>query len=295
MRPTDTVVVSGATGFLGSRLCRHYTSQNRKVIALKRAASNLHRLGDIADRLTFMDLDDRGFRLPEKLTGERFHLIHTATNYGRRGESSAEIDAVNIALPLAILERSPPEQTIQFINIDTCLPPNTSNYARSKSQFLAQGSALAQQRGIPFTNVRMQQLYGPGDDAGKFTTRLIHDMARGVPEIDLTPGDQLRDFIYIDDAVRGIAAIANDRDASILGYLEFDLGTGVAVPLKQFALLVREISGAKTALNFGAVEYRANEPMSCVAAPEKLIALGWRAEIELRHGIEECLTHEQAK
>ncbi len=71
-------------------------------------------------------------------------------------------------------------------------------------------------------------MYGPGDDSSKFTTHVIESCRRNEPRLALTAGEQLRDFIHIDDVVRAYDRIV-DRQGDFAASDAIEVGSGDAV------------------------------------------------------------------
>jgi nucleoside-diphosphate-sugar epimerase len=184
--------------------------------------------------------------------------------------------------------------TSLFVNTDTLLPAETSPYAASKARFRDWARAHVGGSPLCFVNLRIEQMYGPGDDESKFPSFVIAHCMRNAEEIKLSPGAQERDFVHVDDVVAAIALFVLDRPALGAGFHEFEIGCGVPVSLRSFAESVRELSGARTRLAFGALPYRPNEVMRCVANPSALRALGWRCRHDLQSGLRATLAAERA-
>jgi CDP-paratose synthetase len=218
-------------------------------------------------------------------------IVHTACSYGRNGETPLEVMKANLllgsVLTQAVLSNTKGETgPVSFMNTGTVLPPDVSLYALSKNQFSAWGAALASQypERLHFIDIRLQQLYGAGDDRCKFTTSVIEACIRNEPRLALTEGAQRRDFIHIDDAVRAYDFIINRR-ADFEACDAIDVGSGVAVMMREFVELTKRIASSSTVLDFGAVRYRANEPMLCVADTSRIRGLGWQPEVTLEEGL----------
>jgi len=289
-----TVLVTGANGFLGSHLVRALLSDGYRVAILKRKTSRLDRIEEYVNRVAMFNIED-GIDTPFNVMGPIDAVIHTATSYGRHGETSYQIFEANTAFPLRLMEIAVSNSTDLFINTDTILDRFINNYALSKSHFAEWGRQFASNGKIAFANIRLEHMYGPGDDATKFTTHVIRSCVTNVPDLNLTPGEQRRDFIYIDDVVAGYMQLLRSLDAKKHEYSQFDLGSGKAVTIRQFVETVHRITGSTTKLNFGALPYRNNEIMSSEADISTFQSLGWECETSLEEGIRRTIKQEQAQ
>ena len=128
-------------------------------------------------------------------------VVHTATCYGRNRETPLEVFEANLKFPLDLLEKAALFSTDTFFNTDTILYKYLNGYSLSKHQFVEWGKQYADEHKIKFCNIKLEHMYGPGDDDSKFTTYVINSCLNNVPEVKLTLGEQERDFIYIDDVV----------------------------------------------------------------------------------------------
>ena len=202
------VAISGASGYLGSHLCHAFLESGFEVTALKRRTSNLARLGDIRSGLRLQDIDavEDGALFGSGPQPEI--VIHAATSYGRRGESRQEVFDANLHFPMRLLDAAANAGTRIFLNVDTVLPSSINDYAQSKADFRLRATQRAASSGMVFVNVRAANMYGPWDDETKFTTHVIRSCAANVPSLDLTLGEQERDFVYVDDAARAFVLIA---------------------------------------------------------------------------------------
>lgn len=110
--------------------------------------------------------------------------------------------------------------------------------------------------------------------------------------VDMTKGEQVLDFIHVDD-VAGFfvytVAHADEFLALEQNGAEFHLGTGKGTSIREVAALMEEISGKKCNINWGGREYRERDIMHAVAPVEKN-QCGWRAKIDLRTGIQAFAT-----
>ena len=278
------ILLTGATGYLGSHLAHAFVAAGHRVAVLKRVSSSLARIEALLPQLQLFDIED-GLEAPFLAMGRVDAVIHAATCYGRNGENSAAIFAANTAFPLRLLEVAATFKTAVFINTDTSLDKYLNAYALSKKQFMEWGRFYAARNMLRFLNLRLEHFFGPKDDDTKFTSHVIRSCLANVPELKLTPGEQIRDFIYIDDAVSAYLLLLEKLGQLSEQFVELDVGSGEAISIRAFVEKIHQLTGSETELKFGAVPYREGEVMYSNADTEFLKGLGWQCQVSLEQGI----------
>lgn len=286
------ILISGATGYLGSNLINSMFGDGHNFILLKRQNSLLARINEcILPQLTMINIDSPNWQA--LLDQEQVDIIiHTATSYGRNNETLDNLIHTNIVFPIDLLNFSLKNHVKAFINTDTSLSPSVSAYSLTKNHFIDYAKLLNAKKKLSFVNVKMEHMYGPHDDLSKFTSFVINKCVRHESEIPLTRGEQLRDFIYIDDVVDAYKTIVNHVPFIDKGFVEFELGSGNAITIKQFVSMVHEFSQSKSKLLFGALPYRENEAMLSKADLTGLSKLGWNCKTSLEQGIRSIIEKE---
>ena len=285
------ILLTGASGFLGSELALHWLNNGHQVILLLRPTSKLNRLRgleasfDVGRSTTDMEVE----ALVKKFQPEV--VVHTACAYGRQGESSLQLFDANLRLGVVILQAlGHADHPVTYINTGSALLPEVSLYALSKHQFAQWGRMLAAESlgKLRFVNVLLQHMYGPGDDASKFTTHVLHACHRNEPTLKLTEGEQTRDFIYIDDVVSAYDTLLTQCH-QLDAVLDIQVGSGVAPTIRQFVETAHRLTASRTELLFGALPYRANEAMHCLANVERMTQLGWAPAFDLNAGLKKTI------
>lgn len=281
-----SILLTGATGFLGSYLLNALISLNFNVIVIKRSTSNMSRIMHLDGRYKSYNIDI--VHLEQAFEDQQIDcVIHTACNYGRNGESILSIVDSNLNLGIKLLDTCLKFKTESFINTDTLLPKNLNIYTLSKKQFVEYLSYHSNK--LRVINLKLEHIYGPKDDETKFLPWLISQFNRNVSEIKLTKGEQKRDFIYIDDVVAAYITVVKAL-SSFSNYTELDVGTGELVPLNYFIQYLKEcyecnFGSITSKLVFGAIPYRDGELMSVKVDNQGLLALGWRPTVHYKNGI----------
>lgn len=286
------ILLTGATGYLGSHLAEAFVTSGNKVALLTRSNSNRCHLANILPGLAIYEMEQDG--LTTAFQDIQFDaIVHTATCYGRFGELPVEVFSANTAWPLQLLETAVAASTPLFINTDTSLDRFINPYALSKKQFSEWGYCFAGQEKIRFVNVVLEHFYGPGDLESKFVTRIVRSCLRNEPELRLTAGTQRRDFICIDDVVAAYLLLLRDEIYSGPAFQEYGLGSGVTVPVHDLVVMVKSLTGSNIKLNFGAVPLRRNEIMDLHADISGLQSLGWQPQVSLADGLTQMIKEEK--
>ena len=289
------ILLTGVTGFLGSHLAKALLAAGCEVVALKRRASSLRRVELFASDIVFFDIDEFDFDNLFRNCGEIDAIIHTATCYGRNTESVSDIFTANTEFPLRLLDAGSRAGVKLFLNTDTILDKYLNLYALSKNQLLQWGIFFSLQKKIRFVNIRLEHFYGPCDDQSKFTTHVINSCLTNVPELKLTLGEQRRDFIYIDDVVSAYLVLLEKIDSIKGSFMEFDVGSGQSVSIREFVEAVHRLTISNTYLAFGALPYREGEVMHSAADISGLAALGWQCHNDIEAGVKKVIEQERAK
>ena len=289
-----TILLTGATGFLGSYLLKSFVKSGYEVIALKRSTSNTYRINDYLKKVTLYNIDK--VNLEDIFKKHKINIvINTVTNYGRIDNKISSILDTNLIFGLKLLEESVNSNAKAFINTDTLLERNINAYALSKAQ-LVDWIKFLSNKNTKMVNIKIEHMYGALDDENKFIYWLINKLKQNVEKIDLTSGVQKRDFIYIDDIVNAYEIIIQNIN-TFSNYEEFELGSGNSIEVKNFVeKIYQEISNKQTLstkLNFGAVSYRDNENMNIQANIEKLTNLAWKPKVSIKDGIKKILEEEK--
>lgn len=281
------ILITGASGYLGSQLTKRLVADGHKVSLLLRETSSLARLSScyedcIIERYSHLS----EIRMIVKRVDPEI-VIHTACLYGRNGELIYDLLEANLLFGITIIDAIIKlDLSAKFINTDTCLNADLDAYSLSKSQFTSWGRAKSHSSNSPLTfiNVRLQQFYGPGDDVSKLPNFILQKCFHNSEDIELTDGTQLRDFIYIDDVVEAFNKIILNL-VDLERFVQIDLGSGVSVPVREFVEQIHLESKSTCKLKFGYIKQRPGEPNECIAVPTFLYELGWKPTYSLTEGV----------
>ncbi len=158
-----------------------------------------------------------------------------------------------------------------------------SPYAASKKAAEAMCYSYHHLHGLDVTVLRYFTVYGPAGRPDMSVFRFVRNIAEGEPIMVFGDGSQQRDFTYIDDIARGtIAAVRS------VGYDTVNLGGDRPVKLIDVIEKIESLTG-----NQANIEYRPAHPADVLATwadihqAEKL--LGWRPATSIDEGLAACV------
>ena len=288
---SETILMTGATGFVGSHLLRSLVAEGHNITLLTRSFSSTARVHDVLNHVQRIDLDksDLTVALSKlKIAG----VIHLATDYGRRDSCAAEVLQTNLVLPVSLFEVASTLGARFFINTDSffCKPqfnyPVMRNYIFSKNSF--RNWAHNNTKQIHFANISLEHVYGPDDGQEKFVSSVLRQMLNpSVGDIALTSGMQKRDFVYIDDVVEAYRCVLASVkvESTRPSFCAYEVGTGSSIELRHFVKKIHEITSSRTELSFGALPYQEGEIMDSFADLGAITRLGYAPRVGLNDGI----------
>lgn len=313
--PEGHVLVTGGLGFIGLNLVAGLVEQNWSVRVLSRSAdplavSWLDRIrrgrdvevviGDIADASTVRDALSRVHTVMD-LAGE--------SGAARSVSHAFEDMAVNVAGHLTLLEAArdlPAPPRIVFFSSrlvygvtgsrpvdETAATRPTSFYGIHKLTVEHYCRVFHEQHGVPTVVLRLTNPYGPYQHPARrgygILNRFVMAALRDETIQVFGSGDQLRDYVYVEDVTR--AAISAMQDASVIGSI-VNVGLGRSVALSNAAATVVALAGS------GRVEhvpwpsdYRGVETGDFACDVTRLTALpDARPEVDLATGLERTIS-----
>lgn len=135
---------------------------------------------------------------------------------------------------------------------------------------------------VPYT------IYG-GNDMQKKIVDIIFDSLDNTAPLDLTPGNQVLDFIHVEDVSDFFLEVL-DYINSIANCTTFQLGTGYGYTLKDLVEIMEAQTGMNANINWGGKKYRPQDVMFATANISKQYHLfKWKAKVSLKEGVEKYL------
>ena len=281
----SAAVVTGASGFLGSRLVQRLVSDGVPVTPIVRHSTSD---GIVADLTQPRAIDQ--FLTPDTTV---FHLAASAN------VSASVVDPVydfqnTLLSTFQVLESARRMGSRVVFTSSTCvfdlsnpLPFKEEGLFRPASPYGAaklagEGYCFAYHRsyGLDARVARITNVYGPG--MRRFVIAdLVMKMRANRREITIIgDGSQVRDYLYVDDAVEALLAVARRGRAGA----DYNVGSGRPVQLIEVLREIAEIIGCPD------IRVHTTKPMIGDVArmyveTEKLLSIGFRAAVPFRMGL----------
>jgi UDP-glucose 4-epimerase len=164
------------------------------------------------------------------------------------------------------------------------MPRPLSPYGASKLAMEGYLSAFAGAYGFKCASLRFSNVYGPRSfHKGSVVALFFRQIMNGEELTVFGDGEQIRDYVYAIDLVRGIVAAL---EAEVTGV--FQLGTGVPTTLNQLLTEIREVVGPRHAFEVRYADARDGEIVNTYCDISKAKgAFGYETPTPLRQGLAE--------
>lgn len=284
-----SVLITGASGFIGHHLWRRLLTRGERVVLLVRASTDTAKLAGA----TVAVFDGDTVALAETL---RTHQVDTVFHIASRFQAThapADVGALvdsNVRFGAQLLEAMAQAGVQNFVTTGTswqhfhsleyravCL------YAATKQAFEDILKFYTDAAGIHAVNLKLFDTYGPGDDRKKLFW-LLRNAARSGETLAMSGGEQLIDAVHIKDVLEAIQMASELlRSGTLKGYQEFAVSSQRALPLKELVALYQKATGLRLAVDWGARPYREREVMVPWSAGQPIP--GWTPRVDLETGL----------
>jgi len=301
------ILVTGATGFVGSNLTAKLVESGAKVHIISRTE-------DISGDLILRDLarDDVmvckcDLRDPEKVkrcveeaSPELVYHLGGVVDLARSFEIAYQCFSTNILGTLNLLSACEKVPLESFVFTSTCevyesgaIPFREDTPLDPKSPYSISKVACEQicrfayeNYGIPVVILRLSTIYGPNQKLERLIPYTIISCLRKEGLV-FTHGEQTRDFTYVSDVVEGIIKASLEKKAA--GEI-VNLGSEVEYSIREIVFKILDMMGCEREPEFGAAETRSNEPGRWVCDITKAKRMfRWTPETSIEVGLEKTI------
>jgi UDP-glucose 4-epimerase len=280
------VLVTGASGFIGSHLCRSLHTNGAEVHAVSR---NQHANGDVhwwqadlADITAVRKLLDN--IRPEKI----YHLSGHVTAAPDLEFALSTFDS-HVISTVYLLTAATEIGCDRIVLTASLTEPQSgcpdaipgSPYAAAKWASSAYGRMFHALYRTPVTIVRPYMTYGPMQNKQKIIPYVTLSLLRGESP-KLASGRWQADWIYIQDVIDGLLAAAQ---ASNVEGCTIDLGSGTLIPVREVVDRVVKLVGGPITPLFGALPDRPAEEIRAADLAYAQNKIGWKPATSLEKGL----------
>jgi nucleoside-diphosphate-sugar epimerase len=292
----ETVLLTGATGFLGSHLLEALLKHRYKVVILKRSTSDTWRIKHLLDQIESYDVDvvelERAFE-EHKID----IVIHLATLY-RKFEESTDIEEMvvnNISFPTRLLYCAMRHEVKGFINtgtffeydcsklpVDENASPKPFNfYAQTKLAF--ENILKSHAEKVPSITLKLFSPYGEKDNQ-KLIPALIQNILAD-NEMQLSDGLQKLDFTYAADIVDAYLKACEKVLKTKTGFSTYNIGSGVATSIREIVSILEQQLNRSIKKCWGAPS-RVDIPIAIADTTKAQAELGWEPTWTIHQGLQ---------
>lgn len=274
------ILLTGAAGWIGSTVAKALILDDHEVHATLRPGTDLSRLRGLENRLKVwegpMDL------VPPIKPDLLIHLAwYTRPGTYLEAPENEECLAASLRLLSKVECRAVVSGTCFELDTrlgrlsETSPTRPTSLYARMKDLLRQTVEARPDSAWMRFF-----YQYGPSEDPKRLIPSIIRGILAG-DAVKLTPGEQARDFLHVEDLARAVAAVAASPITGVV-----NIGSGQAHTQREIAQRIALMGGRPDLLKFGAIPYFDGEPMLIEADNRRLLSTGWTPAFDLDVGLQ---------
>lgn len=277
------VLVTGASGFVGRHVVAALLEGGHEVVALGRERGRARAL-PWAGRVEFVECDlHRDFGPAIDIAQHCGALVHLAWPGLPNYRDDFHIDR-NLPADLAFLKAAVRAGVGQVQVAGTCLEYGlqygplaeaaetrpTTPYGLAKDTLRKALQLMQKTQPFCLQWLRLFYLYGQGQNPGSLLAQLDRAIDRGRESFDMSPGDQLRDYLDIEAAAAIFARLLERPDCQGV----INVCSGQPISVRELAERRCRERQASLRLNRGRYAYPDYEPLAFWGVPAKLAALG---------------------
>ncbi len=302
--PDTRIVVTGGSGFLGRHVMAALEQRgSRNAVTFRSAEYDLTR----EDGVQAMLADLR----PEMV----IHLAATVGGIGANRRYPGTYYFRNLQMGALLMEHARQQGVKRFLSVGTICSypkitpvpfredelwngyPEETNapYGLAKKMLLVQSQAYRQEFGFDGVNVLCVNLYGPHDNFDPESSHVIPALVRkcveavesGAKEIEVWgTGSATREFLYVEDAARGIVAALENLEGSD----PVNLGAGFEISIRDLAERIAKHAGFTGRLAWDPTKPD-GQPRRSLDTSRAETLFGWRATTTFDEGLARTVTY----
>jgi len=296
------IVVTGGAGFVGQHLIRSLQRRGVAVHSVVLAGADQDKMEALGLGVPVTVIASGAELGPAVRDAGPSHVVHLGAILDNRSTQEA-LDrtlSANFLSSVSLMEALIGSSVQRVVLMGSCeeyggnptpfhptvaVDPPTP-YAASKAAVTAYARMFFHAFGLETVVLRPAVVYGFGQNPRMLIADVLSALLRGEP-VEVTPGEQERDFLYIDDLV---SAIEQSLVAEGVGGGTFNVGTGVVTTVRRCVEEIEALVGRPGLVRWGGRAYSKNETFrynpDCA---ETKVRLQWEANVDLPTGLSKML------
>lgn len=296
MSGKKNLIITGATGTIGSTLVETLLALNHTIIVIVRNLEKSTQL--FSNRVTHVVFDGADFS--HNLTHYNAEIvIHLASLSTSQDDKKNMIDLIDsnivfVSLLLDTLRNSPLKL---FVNAGSFSEFHTNNgtidptyfYSATKtaSRFII--DYFSKTNAFTFVNAILYSVYGKRGEQKKIFDHMMDAIESHEP-VAMSNGFQILDFIHIDDVIHFYLLLIESYTNLSNQYNEYHIGTGKGTSIRELAQICQEQCHVTPNIKWGALQPRTRDTVIATADTQNAFKeIGWKAAIFLKTGIKQYL------
>ena len=292
---TPHLLVIGGTGFIGHYLVKEAKRKGWLITSVSLKPPTKERF---VDDIRYIHLDMTDINLVRKYLNEEFDYVVNLGGYidhnlfREGGRDVIEVQFIGLQNLLEVLPRHKLKRFVQIGSSDeygNAQAPQNEDFREQPISPYSLGKVAAthflqmlhRTEKFPAVTLRLFLTYGPGQDTSRFLPQIIQGCLRN-ETFPASAGEQLRDFCYVDDTVRGImqTLVVPEVEGEVI-----NLATGVPVSIREMIETIRTLIGTGFP-QYGKIPYRPGENMKLYASnTKKMHILKIQPQVCLKEGL----------
>lgn len=158
-------------------------------------------------------------------------------------------------------------------------------YGKYKYQLYKDVSALCNENGIAYIEVRLFSVYGADDNDSKMINSILKRMIKN-EEIAVTRAEHIWDFVHVDDVAEAfVKLMENEVESGCYNVATMDHRT-----LKSYFEEMKKLAGSSSKLLYGAIPYEGDQIPHVICDTRKILrSVDWKPQISFEKGIQEMI------
>jgi dTDP-glucose 4,6-dehydratase len=291
------ILIPGGTGFIGYHLCLFFKKKNWTIHSLSKTKPKANRrvkgvkyiYCNVADKKNLKKKLDSYYDYIVNLSGYVDHSNKksiTKTHfegcknlvYNFKNKKPKKFVQIGSSIEYGKQKSPQDESSIRKIN-------TMSTYGNAKLASTFFLLSLFKKKSFPSTIIRLYLVYGPNQDNNRVIPFVINNCIKG-KKFNCSPGNQLRDFTFIDDVIKAIYKTLKIKKTN--GHL-INIGFGKPTKIRNLIKMIVKYVGKGEPV-FSKLKFRSDELIKLY--PNTLKAkkiLKWRPNTSLESGLRKTI------